>query len=290
MKALITGAGGQLGRSLKDTRPEQVELIACDSSRLDLTDDAGVAQRLSQTQPDVVVNAGAYTAVDKAEAEPELAAQINGTGVELLAKHCASAGCRLVQVSTDFVFSGPRNAPWQPDDKPLPISVYGRSKRAGEVAALALGDRARVLRTSWVYSEHGHNFVKTMLNLGKTRDELTVVADQTGSPTYARNLAKAVWRVIERWPQPRILHYSDRGAITWQGFAEGIFAEAVAAGLLAQAPRVLPTTTEAYGAPAPRPPYTVLDTTQTCAALGLAAPPWREGLREMLERLSADAD
>ncbi|MEE4185930.1 MAG: dTDP-4-dehydrorhamnose reductase [Gammaproteobacteria bacterium] len=286
MKILITGANGQLGRSLQDTRPAGIELIACDSTQLDLSNPAAVRTALGQLRPQLIVNAGAYTAVDTAESEPEQAALINGTAVTCLADYCREHDARLIQISTDFVFSGTRTTPWEPDAMPAPISVYGRTKRAGEVAAQALGAAARVVRTSWVYSEHGHNFVKTMLQLAADRDELTVVDDQTGSPTYARHLADAIWQVHRVWPAQPIVHYSDSGAITWRDFAVAIFAEGVAAGLLSRAPRVVPTTTSAYGAPAPRPPYTVLDTATSCAALGIVAPPWRDALREMLGRLA----
>jgi dTDP-4-dehydrorhamnose reductase len=287
MKILITGANGQLGRSLLDTRPAEIELVACDSAQLDLGDPAAVQTVLAELRPALIINAGAYTAVDQAETEPERAAQINGAAVAELADYCRKHGARLIQVSTDFVFSGPRTEPWEPHAGPAPISAYGRSKLAGEHAAQALGPDARVIRTSWVYSEHGHNFVKTMLRLGHDRDALTVVDDQTGSPTYARNLAGAIWQLQRRWPAQPILHYSDSGAITWRDFAVAIFDEAVAAGILARAPRVLRTTTAAYGAAAPRPPYTVLDTRLSCAALGVVAAPWRAALRAMLGRLAA---
>lgn len=285
MKILITGAGGQLGRSLADTQPDGLSVAALGSTELDLASDASIRAAMNAHAPDIVINAGAYTAVDKAEAESERAERINGTAVAALADCVRGTPCRLLQVSTDFVFSGPRSTPWLPSDEPAPISIYGATKRHGETAALSLGPQARVLRTSWVYSEHGQNFVKTMLRLGKDRDELTVVDDQTGSPTYARNLAQVIWRMVADWPDQPILHYADAGSVTWRGFAQEIFAQAVALGLLERAPTVLPTTTEAYGAPAPRPPYTVLDTESTAAELGYAPPPWAAALREMLGRL-----
>jgi len=287
MKILVTGANGQLGRCLQDTRPTGVELIPCNSAQLDLKDSTTLRAALDELRPQLIINAGAYTAVDKAESEPELASRINGAAVARLVDYCRDSSARLIQVSTDFVFSGPRSTPWEPDADPAPISAYGRSKLEGEEAALELGSRARVIRTSWVYSEYGHNFVKTMLRVGSDRDELTVVADQTGSPTYARNLAAAIWQLHSRWPAQPILHYCDEGAITWCDFALAIFAEAVATGILLRPPRVLPTTTAAYGAPAPRPPYTVLETATSCAALGVVAPPWRDALREMLGRVAA---
>jgi dTDP-4-dehydrorhamnose reductase len=285
VKILITGATGQLGSSLVDTQPAALAVVAVNSTELDLTSDASITAALDTHAPDIIINAGAYTAVDKAESEPELAQRINGDAVNILADYCAQSDSKLIQVSTDFVFSGPRATPWLTTDVAAPTNVYGRTKQAGEQAAMRLHTQSCVLRTSWVYSEHGNNFVKTMLRLAEGRDELTVVDDQTGSPTYARNLAEVIWRIIDNWPAQRLLHYADAGSVTWRGFATEIFAAAATAGLLNTAPKVLPTTTAAYGAPAPRPPYTVLDTSMLGQALGVTPPPWRTALAEMLNRL-----
>lgn len=287
MKTLVTGAGGQLGQSLQDTVPGGVQLIPTDTHNLDLTDSAALRAGLALHRPDIVINAAAYTAVDLAEEEPDVAQRINADAVAVLAKYCAANQCRLLQVSTDFVFPGSGNTPLQPDDPTGPASVYGRSKLAGETAALSAGAHARVLRTSWVYSEHGHNFVKTMLRLGSERDTLSVVDDQTGSPTYARNLARAVWTLAERWPDNRVLHYADAGACSWYDFAGEIFRGAQAAGLLERAPRLQPVSTADYGAPAPRPAYSVLDTSLTTSTLGMTPPPWQNALGQMLSRLAA---
>ncbi len=285
MRILITGADGQLGQSLQDTAPQGLELIATDVRNLDLCDEATLRAGLSEHAPDVIINAAAYTAVDKAEAEPGLAHAVNAEAVAGLARHCAESGCKLIHVSTDFVFAGDALKPYLPDDQTQPASVYGKTKLAGERAALEGGCDARVVRTSWVYSEHGHNFVKTMLRLGADRDRLTVVSDQTGSPTYARNLAATLWRLLNVWPDCPVLHYADSGETSWQGFAKAIFADAAAAGLITQIPEVAPISTSDYGAPAPRPAYSVLDTSLTREVLGIEPPEWRSALREMLGRL-----
>lgn len=286
MRILITGADGQLGQSLQDTAPQGLELIATDVHNLDLCDGATLGAALRSHAPDVIINAAAYTAVDKAESEPELARAINSDAVSALASYCANTDCKLIHVSTDFVFAGDAAKPYLPDDQTHPASVYGKTKLAGEQAALNSHSDARVVRTSWVYSEHGNNFVKTMLRLAADRDRLTVVSDQTGSPTYARNLAAALWRLLQTWPENRMLHYSDAGETSWQGFAQAIFAEAAELGLISQIPEVAPISTSDYGAPAPRPAYSVLDTTLTRETLGITPPEWRTALREMLGRLS----
>ncbi len=287
MRILITGARGQLGSSLCETAPAGADIIATDVHNLDLLQTGALAAELDKHSPALIINAAAYTAVDKAESEPDLARAINATAVAAIAAWCTANDARLVHISTDFVFAGDNPEPRKPDDVTGPLSVYGKTKLAGEQAALQGCRQTRLIRTSWVYSEHGHNFVKTMLRLGAERDALTVVDDQVGSPTYARNLALAVWRLVEVWPDERVLHFSDAGEISWRGFAQAIFAEAVELGMLAKAPTVAPTSTKEYGAPAPRPAYSVMDTSLTAATLGIDMIPWRTALREMLRRLDS---
>jgi len=289
MRILITGAEGQLGRSLRDTPPAGAEIIATDLHNLDLCDEVAVRGGLDHFKPSVIINAAAYTAVDRAETEAELAQRINADAVSVLADWCNTSGSRLIHISTDFIFGGEHNSPWRPDDKPAPQNVYGKTKLAGERAALGrVGSEpdARILRTSWVYSEHGNNFVKTMLRLGAERDSLSVVDDQTGSPTYARNLATTVWKLLQVWPESPILHYADAGEISWHGFAEEVFVAAAAAGLVETPPKLERSSTSEYGAPAPRPAYSVLDTSMTQTELGVTPPPWRDALCEMLKRLT----
>lgn len=283
MRILITGADGQLGRSLQDTAPQGIELVPTDLHNLNLCDRATLRTGLHNHRPDAIINAAAYTAVDKAESEPEAARAVNAGAVGALADYCVESGTRLIHVSTDFVFAGDTNEPYRPEHAPRPASVYGQTKLSGEQLLADTECDARIVRTSWVYSEHGNNFVKTMLHLGGKRDRLTVVNDQIGSPTYARNLATTLWRLLEVWPDARILHYADTGETSWHDFASAIFVEALAAKLLARAPELAPISTVDYGAPAPRPAYSVLDTALTRELLGIDPPPWREALKDMLQ-------
>ncbi|MCV6613626.1 MAG: dTDP-4-dehydrorhamnose reductase, partial [Cellvibrionaceae bacterium] len=235
-------------------------------------------------QPQAIINAGAYTAVDKAESEPELAARINGEAVAVLADYSAHHSCPLIQVSTDFVFNGEQGHPYLVDQATDPVSVYGQTKLAGETAALT-SPLGRVLRTSWVYSEHGHNFVKTILRLAAERDQLAIVADQIGSPTYAANLAAAVWQLLDLWPAQRRYHYSDAGVCSWYDFALAIVDESEALGLLNRRPELGPQRSEDYPTPAKRPHYSVMQTSNQ--ALHLPAVHWRAALQTMLNRLSS---
>jgi dTDP-4-dehydrorhamnose reductase len=285
MKVLITGADGQLGNSLCASVPASIALAKTELADCNLSDQRAVAALLAKEQPDLIINTAAYTAVDKAEEEPELALQVNAAAVATMASFCAANNARLIQISTDFVFDGCSSTPYSPSAATNPLSVYGRTKLAGEQAALELCPNSCVVRSSWIYSEHGANFVKTMLRLGAERDELAVVSDQTGSPTYAANLAQMLWRLVALDASPRVLHWSDHGSVSWFGFAQTIFTEACELGLLANAPEVHPTTAADYAAPAPRPAYSVLDTRQATELLALEPADWRAGLRSMLVKL-----
>jgi dTDP-4-dehydrorhamnose reductase len=285
MKVLITGADGQLGNSLCASVPAGIALVKTELADCDLSDQQAVAALLAKEQPDLIINTAAYTAVDKAEEEPELALQVNATAVATMANFCAANNARLIQISTDFVFDGRSDTPYPPTAATNPLSVYGQTKLEGEQAALDLCPNSCVVRSSWIYSEHGANFVKTMLRLGAERDELAVVSDQTGSPTYAANLAHMLWRLAAVDAPPRLLHWSDYGSVSWFEFAQKIFAEACELSLLAKAPEVHPTTAAEYGAPAPRPAYSVLDTSATTELLALEPTDWRTGLRSMLLKL-----
>jgi dTDP-4-dehydrorhamnose reductase len=283
MKVLLTGAAGQLGQALIAAKPAGITLIACSRAELDLADAVACQAVVQRHRPDWVFNAGAYTAVDRAEQEPELAQAVNAGAPAAFAEALAATGGRLLQVSTDFVFNGAQGTPYLPEQSVDPLGVYGASKAAGEAAALQLPG-ALVLRTSWVYGPVGHNFCLTMLRLLRERSEIGVVADQVGCPTSTLTLAAACWRAIGADPtDPRILHWSDAGAASWYDFAVAIGELAVAAGLLERAARVLPLTTTDYPTPARRPNYSLLDCTASRLALGLEPLHWRAALAEVLE-------
>ena len=296
MKVLLTGASGQLGQALIASRPEGVELLPLRRSDLDLADADACRLLVRQHQPDWLLNAGAYTAVDRAEGDAGLAMAVNAGAPQAFAEALAETGGRLLQVSTDFVFNGQQGSPYRPEQAPEPLGVYGASKAAGERAVLkALGPgRARILRTSWVYGPVGANFCLTMLRLHALKaaagEPLGVVADQVGCPTASSGLAAACWRAIGTWADPgapMILHWSDAGAASWYDFAVAIGELGVRAGLLERAARVKPLTTADYPTPAQRPSYSLLDCTASRLALGLEPLHWREGLAEVLRCMAA---
>ena len=290
MKVLLTGAAGQLGQALLVSKPPELELIATSRGvgpgllALDLADAAACRAAVQQHRPDWVLNAGAYTAVDKAESEPELAKVVNAGAPGAFAEALDETGGRLLQVSTDFVFNGEQGRPYQPDQAPDPLGVYGATKAAGEAAALALYG-ARVLRTSWVYGPVGKNFCLTMLRLHRQRSEIGVVADQVGCPTSTHTLAAACWRAIST-DGPQILHWNDGGAASWYDFAVAIGELGVKLGLLQQVAAVRPLTTAEYPTPAQRPSYSLLECSSSRLALGLEPLHWRAALREVLDCIS----
>jgi len=282
-RALITGAGGQVGLELQAAQPDGWSVVACGSAELDVTQADRVRAVLRQERPDVVIHAAAFTEVDRAEAEVERAEAVNVRGTEHVAEAARALDARLVYVSTDFVFDGASGRPYAPDDAPGPLGVYGRTKLAGERAAQRiLGSRALIVRTAWVYSWHGRNFVRTMLALMRERSELRVVSDQIGTPTWARSLVEALWCAAARPELHGTLHWTDAGVASWYDFAVAIQEEAIAAGLLDRAVPVRPIRTEEYPAPARRPPSAVLDKHASWALLGRPIRHWRECLRLML--------
>ena len=285
MKVLLTGAAGQLGQALIASSPAEVELIACSRAELDLANPEACRAAVQAHRPDWVLNAGAYTAVDKAESEPELAQVVNAGAPGAFAEALAETGGRLLQVSTDFVFNGKQGRPYGPDHELDPLGVYGATKAAGEAAALALPG-ARVLRTSWVYGPVGKNFCLTMLRLHALKaaagEALGVVADQVGCPTATHTLAEACWRAISVEGQ-QILHWSDAGAASWYDFAVAIGELGVQLGLLQQAAAVRPLTTADYPTPAQRPSYSLLECSSSRVALGLEPLHWRAALAQVLD-------
>jgi len=286
MKVLITGAGGQLGQELLRTAPADAVVTALGSTDCDIGDADSVARAVARHDPQVIINAAGYTAVDKAESEPAAADRVNALGPAHLA--AAAGRARLLHVSTDFVFDGAQGRPWRTDDRTAPLSAYGRSKLAGESPVLALGNRGVVLRTSWVYSRFGGNFVKTMLRLMSSRPEVRVVSDQVGAPTWARGLAGALWHMTGLREVHGLHHWRDAGAASWYDFAVAIAEEAAVLQLLTQPVSVLPIGTADYPTPARRPPYSLLDCTATWQQLGRSPPHWRVQLRAMLLELKED--
>jgi dTDP-4-dehydrorhamnose reductase len=280
MKALITGSAGQVGRALLASAPGGVQTAAFSRSALDIADPAAIQRVIESEAPAVVINTAAYTAVDRAESEPEQAFQVNASAVAAIAESCSNHGIKLVHLSTDFVFDGLSSLPYRPQDRTAPQSAYGRSKLAGETAALA-DPRNLVIRTAWVYGNHGQNFVKTMLRLMSQKDELRVVADQVGTPSYALSLAQAVWALIG-YGASGLHHFTDAGVASWYDFAVAIQEEALELGLLTREIPVIPIATADYPTPAKRPAYSVLDKAESWATIGKPARHWRAELRHML--------
>ena len=289
MKALITGAEGQLGWDLQKTRPQDWEIIALNRDQLDITDGSAVRNALQQHRPHLVINTAAYTAVDKAESEKDKAYDVNASGAANIAKEAEDSGARLIHISTDFVFNGSNSQPYLPGDKPDPVNVYGASKLQGEQDAISLTKgKAVILRTSWVYSIHGKNFVKTMLRLMTDKDEISVVSDQVGTPTWAKVLAQAIWQIAGKKEIQGIWHWTNDGVASWYDFAAAIKEEAFEIGLLKKTIPIISIRTEDYPTPAKRPLFSVLDSTTTWKALGYTAPHWRKSLRMMLTELISE--
>lgn len=284
MKVLLTGGTGQVGQALQESAPEGLKVIAPDHGSLDLADATSVQMAVLEIAPDLIINTGAYTAVDEAESEPELAERVNADAPRALAEALTARGTgRLAHISTDFVFDGTVCAPYTPDAARNPLSVYGRTKAAGEDG---LGTDALIVRTSWVYAAGGSNFVRTMLRLMRERDEVRVVADQIGAPTWATGLAETIWALALR-AETGIWHHTDSGMASWYDFALAIAEEALEFGMLERPVNVIPITTQDYPTPARRPAYSVLDCSATAEALGKQAPHWRDNLRKMLQEEQA---
>lgn len=283
-RVLIIGGHGQLGFELQRSTPRNLDVVTVSRPEIDISDIDSIERIVKQHQPGVIINAAAYTAVDKAESEEQQAWLVNHKGAENLAAVAARSNSRLIHVSTDFVFEGRNCTPLQPDAAALPQSVYGKSKLAGEREVLQQAENALVVRTSWLYSSHGHNFAKTMLRMMDERDSLGIVVDQVGTPTWANLLAETLWELVAT-DATGIYHCSNNGVASWYDFAVAIQEEAVSIGLLWKTIPVTPIKTEAYPLPAERPAYSVLDVSATEKLLGRQFPHWREGLRSMLLEL-----
>lgn len=286
MRVVVTGSGGMVGTQLVDQARQKgwnCEALARDD--LDISDAAAVSDLVEKFRPDLVFNAGAYTAVDKAEFEPETASKINALGAGNLARAVKAIGATIVHISTDYVFDGESNAPYLPSDRVNPVNVYGNTKLGGEQAIAMSGARHLIVRTSWVYSNTGRNFVRTMLTAAEQRPELRVVNDQRGSPTSAHDLAEALIAAgeqVARTPSlTGLYHFSNAGVTTWYEFARAIFE--LRGGRI---PPIVPVATSEYPTPARRPRSSVLDSSSFTAAFGVSPRPWREALAEVVGELA----
>ncbi len=285
MKVLVLGAGGQLGRAIRATCPEGVNLEARTRHDLDVTDPAAVNSAVSLSRPDAIINAAAYTSVDRAESEKDLAFAVNEQGPANLAAAAAANSAHLVHVSTDFIFDGAKSSPYEPSDSPAPLGVYGASKLAGERALESVdGLSSSIVRTAWVYASTGHNFVNTILRLLTERSEIGVVSDQVGAPTWAASLAHAIWAATVK-RSAGVFHWTDSGVASWYDFAVAIREEAQSLGLISSPAEVRPITTRDYPLPAKRPPYSVLALSSSASQLSLERVHWRTNLRFMLKEL-----
>lgn len=284
MNILITGANGQLGNCLRDLAADYQDLYRfyyTDVDTLDITDASAVEKYIVDNRIDIILNAAAYTAVDRAEDDQENAYRINCTAVGNLAEAAKRHGLFLVHISTDYVFSGESEVPYVETDTPAPMSVYGSTKLAGERAIVESGCRAVVIRTSWLYSEYGHNFVKTMLKLGREREEVRVVCDQIGGPTYAGDLARVVMAMLEHQPETGVefYHFANEGVCSWFEFAKTIMRMA---GLPC---RVEAIPSSEYPAKAHRPPFSVFNLSKIKAAIQMVIPHWRDSLELTINKL-----
>jgi len=289
---LLLGADGQVGHELRRPLHELGELTALGRSALDLRDEPALRDLVRQLAPDVIVNAAAYTAVDRAESEPEIAFAVNEAAPRALAEEAQRADARLVHYSTDYVFDGRQSAPYREEDRTNPLSVYGRSKRAGEVAVMGVSDRHVVLRTSWVFGVHGSNFLKTILRLAAERDHLRVVSDQIGAPTSARQIAEVTCRVVERAIDRDaafggLLHLTASGEVSWHAYARHVIERARESGyeLRATADSVEPIATAEYPTAAPRPANSRLSTARLRTALDIQLRDWTDDVDQAIHAL-----
>jgi len=289
MKILLLGAAGQVGSECESILSRSdYELISVTRRELDFACTGAISATIDKYSPDIVVNAIAYTAVDKAESEPELADQINHLSVEYLAQLCESRHVLLIHISTDYVFDGAARCPYSEDAVTNPQSVYGKSKLLGELAIQSLMSKYIILRTSWVFGINGNNFVNTMLRLATERDEVSVVDDQRGCPTYAGNIAEVLLVFIQRYTSGAnigwgVYHCVGQGDISWYEFASAIFDEAYAKNVIKKKPTILPIPSAAYPTPATRPMYSVLKTEKLDVFLGRKMTPWQDSLSIFLD-------
>ena len=293
MKIIVTGSKGQLGRSIQELSSGYPELqcVFTDIEELDICDPAQIDRIFTDVNPSVLVNCAAYTAVDKAEKDEVMAEKINHRAVANLANACKKTGTKLIHISTDYLFDGEKSTPYHEKDIVRPRSVYGITKLEGETAILRAEIKSIIIRTSWLYSAFGNNFVKTMLRLGRERDQLGVVSDQVGTPTYAGDLAKVVLDILQMTATDSkrfvtgIYHYSDEGVASWYDFTKAIFEYSPEITC-----QVNPIDTSAYPTPAKRPAYSVLNKSKIKTTFGIGIPYWRDSLKICLIKLQEDAN
>lgn len=287
MRVLITGAQGQVGQELLYSAPAHWQVHGLGSSELDISDMQQVLAIIERLQPQLIINAAAYTAVDKAESDQDRAYAVNHLGAENLAKAAQHASCPLLHISTDYVFNGNHSQPYTENDTPAPNSIYGHSKWLGEQAITVNCSKHIILRTSWVFGIHGNNFVKTMLRLGQERKALSIVSDQIGAPTSARSIAHALWQVAQDYQingnaSWGTYHFSGTPTCSWYEFAVEIFAQAAALQLIEKSPVLTPISTADYPTPAQRPAYSVLDNSKIQQQLNILQSDWKTELQHML--------
>ena len=286
-KVLLIGAKGQVGQELQVTLPQWGEVISIGREELDLTNSEKISQLIREIHPDYLVNAAAYTAVDKAETEPDLAYSINAIAPKIMAESAEKIKAKFLHISTDYVFDGRKNTPYLETDLTNPLGVYGQSKLRGEEEIKTVNSQAIILRTAWVYGSYGKsNFVKTMLRLGKEREELKVVVDQVGSPTWSKDIATAITQLlINADNPPGIYNFTNSGVASWFDLTKAIFEEAKISGIPLKIQRVIPITTAEYPTPAVRPAYSVLSGQKISQQLDYIPPYWRDSLKAMLNQL-----
>lgn len=294
-KILLTGRNGQVGWELQRTLATLGEVIAVDRLAMDLANPDSIRANIQAIKPDLIVNAAAYTAVDKAESEPELAMAINGVAPGIMAEEAKRLGAGMIHYSTDYVFDGSKTTPYTEEDQPNPINVYGKTKLAGEQAVQAAGGAHLIFRTSWVYGLRGRNFLLTILRLAKERDELRIVDDQFGAPTWSRMIAEATAQVLAQCFSPLtpnvsllteqrgLYHLTAAGQTSWHGFTKAILEGPNSPLASRDALKLTPITTPEYPLPAPRPLYSVLDSSKLKQVSGLALPAWDASLKQCME-------
>jgi dTDP-4-dehydrorhamnose reductase len=286
VRVLLTGARGQVGSALVERKPTPIELFAMDRQQLDICDRARIVAVVRELKPDVIVNAAAYTAVDRAESDAERAHEMNALGPRYLAEVSASMGSRLIHISTDYVFDGESRRAYRPGDSTNPLSVYGRTKLAGERAVTeVLPTYSVILRTSWVYGAVGNNFVRTMLTLLKEKGVVRVVADQIGTPTSATSIANVIWAMVGRSVPAGTYHWTDAGVASWYDLAFSIAEEAAAINIVPLSVQVLPITSEQYPTAARRPRMSLLDSSATRLVTEIEPVHWRVELRRTLREM-----